>query len=583
MKSIIRIILVILLITNHQSLITTYAQISINETGNSPDTSAILDVASTDKGLLIPRMDSTNRNAIATPAAGLLVYDTTTISFWYYDDNQWNEIRNGSQTLTVDATGTNLTANFSNMEEVRRLSQTNLADNIAIKGNYAYLTHINSPDLKIVDISSPTAPLLVNTITFKEDIYNITISGDYAYIMGETTNRNYPIDVMDLSNPIYPPLVDSINLGSIIREMKIIDTYAYTMNSGGRLYISDISNPIAPIILGNKDFAFFPYSLDVSGNYAYIVDNLADAAVTIKEVRIIDLSDATNPVELDSIFCINPYYAVVSGNYLYVIDDDYLKSIDISNVYAPVRVDSVSVGGIGPGIEIVISGNYAFIDAYDDILTVVDISNPASLSLVGTLNLNQSIDDIEIVGNYAYIVDGKHFRIVKLTNYANATIYPSTDEFSLDTMNLDDHTALENIQLSNHYLSNDGDDEGIHIGNSGTVVFTNNILLNGNYLSNDGDNEGINIANNGKVTVSNNIILNGNYLSRDGDNEGISIDDNGKITTSHQLTTGGNITLNAHYLSNDLDDEGIQINATGDITTNQAITINGNLTVDNIY
>ncbi len=58
---------------------------------NSPDPSAILDIKSAGKGLLIPRTSSSSRIAIISPAKGLMVYDTTTQSFWYYDSQQWVE------------------------------------------------------------------------------------------------------------------------------------------------------------------------------------------------------------------------------------------------------------------------------------------------------------------------------------------------------------------------------------------------------------------------------------------------------------------------------------------------------------
>ena len=44
----------------------------------SPDASAQLDVSSTTKGLLPPRMTTAQRNAIVNPAAGLVIYNTTT-------------------------------------------------------------------------------------------------------------------------------------------------------------------------------------------------------------------------------------------------------------------------------------------------------------------------------------------------------------------------------------------------------------------------------------------------------------------------------------------------------------------------
>jgi hypothetical protein len=52
------------------------AQIGVGTT--TPDASAVLDVASTTKGLLAPRHTTTTRNAIVTPANGLLIYNTTT-------------------------------------------------------------------------------------------------------------------------------------------------------------------------------------------------------------------------------------------------------------------------------------------------------------------------------------------------------------------------------------------------------------------------------------------------------------------------------------------------------------------------
>jgi hypothetical protein len=58
--------------------------IGINATGATPHSSAMLDVSSTTKGMLIPRMTSAQRVAIALPATGLMVYDTDNTSFWVY-------------------------------------------------------------------------------------------------------------------------------------------------------------------------------------------------------------------------------------------------------------------------------------------------------------------------------------------------------------------------------------------------------------------------------------------------------------------------------------------------------------------
>lgn len=76
------------------------AQVAINNTGNTPNPNAMLDIQSTEKGLLIPRvaLQSTTLPApLSSHVAGMLVYDTVTISditpgFYYNDGTKWLKI-----------------------------------------------------------------------------------------------------------------------------------------------------------------------------------------------------------------------------------------------------------------------------------------------------------------------------------------------------------------------------------------------------------------------------------------------------------------------------------------------------------
>jgi hypothetical protein len=49
-----------------------------------PNNSAILEMVSTNKGVLVPRMTQLQRDAIASPATGLLIYQTDIIAGFYY-------------------------------------------------------------------------------------------------------------------------------------------------------------------------------------------------------------------------------------------------------------------------------------------------------------------------------------------------------------------------------------------------------------------------------------------------------------------------------------------------------------------
>ncbi|QXP59356.1 hypothetical protein [Olleya sp. HaHaR_3_96] len=67
-----------------------FSQVGIGTT--TPDPSAVLDISSTDKGILAPRLTSVQRIAIVSPTDGLLVYDTTESAFYYYEVSAWERM-----------------------------------------------------------------------------------------------------------------------------------------------------------------------------------------------------------------------------------------------------------------------------------------------------------------------------------------------------------------------------------------------------------------------------------------------------------------------------------------------------------
>jgi hypothetical protein len=77
--------------------------IGISESSITPDAHAILELRSTLRGFLAPRMTTVQRGTLGAvpPSSGMLVYDTDTKSFWYYDNGGWNAIAAGTGVGTV--------------------------------------------------------------------------------------------------------------------------------------------------------------------------------------------------------------------------------------------------------------------------------------------------------------------------------------------------------------------------------------------------------------------------------------------------------------------------------------------------
>lgn len=91
------------------------AQVGINTT--TPDPSAALDVTSTDKGLLIPRVTSTAN--VTAPTAGMMVYQTGGTSGFYFYEGQWTLVKSdnlGNHTATQNlAMGSNSITGANNI------------------------------------------------------------------------------------------------------------------------------------------------------------------------------------------------------------------------------------------------------------------------------------------------------------------------------------------------------------------------------------------------------------------------------------------------------------------------------------
>ena len=116
--------------------------VAINNDNSTPDPSAMLDVKSTSKGLLVPRMTQAQRTAITTPANGLLVYQTDNPSgFYYYSGAGWFRLslQNEGWSTSGNA-GTNPANNFigttDNQPLSFRLNNAPAGQFDHIKGNY---------------------------------------------------------------------------------------------------------------------------------------------------------------------------------------------------------------------------------------------------------------------------------------------------------------------------------------------------------------------------------------------------------------------------------------------------------------
>ena len=137
------------------------AQIGIGTT--TPDTSTALEVVSTSKGILIPRMTLVQKGAITAPATGLLIYQTDgTAGFYYYNGTGWVTFGGGAGWSLSGNTGTNDATNVLGTTDGQDFiigTNGNEVIRVASNGNVGLNTLAPSAKLHVVS-SVPTVTLL---------------------------------------------------------------------------------------------------------------------------------------------------------------------------------------------------------------------------------------------------------------------------------------------------------------------------------------------------------------------------------------------------------------------------------------
>lgn len=183
------------------SINATNSQVGIGT--NTPAPSAQLDISSTERGLLMPRMTMAQRNLIASPATGLTIYQTdNTAGFYFFDGSNWVTLGaagvNGKNTLiktTTESAGSNCTSGGVKQEYGLDANSNGILD----------ASEVNSAMTKYVCNGSATntfTPPVRSTYQLSQElnlfptnslVYNVTDRS--LYIKSDNSTSSIPLNV----------------------------------------------------------------------------------------------------------------------------------------------------------------------------------------------------------------------------------------------------------------------------------------------------------------------------------------------------------------------------------------------------
>ncbi|MBK7215152.1 MAG: hypothetical protein IPH88_18050 [Bacteroidales bacterium] len=172
-------------------ILSSMAQVAINSDGSAPDNSAMLDVKSIDKGFLPPRMTTAQRNAIASPATGLVVFDTDFNSLFTRTSTAWVQLGSASTWGLTGNSGTDATTNFIGTTDNQDLiikRNNDRAGYIGIYNTSFGISSLNPSNTGLYNTAIGGGSLLSNTSG-----NNNTAAGNGALLFNTTGYNNTAI------------------------------------------------------------------------------------------------------------------------------------------------------------------------------------------------------------------------------------------------------------------------------------------------------------------------------------------------------------------------------------------------------
>lgn len=168
---------------------------------NSPNSAAQLDVTSTSKGVLFPRMTNAQMLNISSPATGLQVFNTTANTLYYYNGSQWQSAlnsyktyANAGNTIQFDNLKVRIPSSGNRSLEIATVTGTVSLSGVS-KNIYISTSAASTGSASTIDGYTRQGLSLSTTLTYWQPSLSFPMHGSSQEIilLDETNNVSYRI------------------------------------------------------------------------------------------------------------------------------------------------------------------------------------------------------------------------------------------------------------------------------------------------------------------------------------------------------------------------------------------------------
>lgn len=301
---------------------------------------------------------------------------------------------------------------------------------LAVTGSRAYVTRATAAgaDFYTINVGTPASMSLLGSVDLGGSGAAVKVSGTNAFVA--TTFDTGEFRVVNITTDATPTISATIDLPSVTDAtgLDLFGTKAYVVTAvngaGSEFYVINIATPSSPVTQGSLDLAIGATAIAMDGTSAMI----ATSGSTTASILYVDAVAPTAPVLASS-------QRLVSGNIM------ALAWNGSSTLVAPTVVDTAELLVVnrqtttdwGCGAKkgtfntaaaptaVFVSGTTAYVvtaTATGPEFYVLNVSVPTAPSLVGSVELGATANDVVVSGNFAYIAgtgNAAELQVVNIT------------------------------------------------------------------------------------------------------------------------------------------------------------------------
>ena len=213
-----------------------------------------------------------------------------------------------------------------------------------------------------------------------------------------------------------PTLISTYDTFVSVNDVVVVGKYAY-VGDNTSVQIYDISDPNNPVMTGYYAPFVTLKDIYVAGKYLYAVDSGGGGT----DLRVIDISDPGNPVSVGAYDLDFEFISIyVSGKYAYAGNSpDGIFILDILDPANITIVDSLTLSNVN---DIYVSGDFLYSANATAGLRIIDISDPTNPTQTGTYNSPGTANGVYVSGRYAYLADDTSVQVVDISSSTNPTL-----------------------------------------------------------------------------------------------------------------------------------------------------------------